>query len=176
MHACKTRCTPVKRDRKPPAQKVQGMVSSRTRLERDQKEIPIRIIWGHHGTRQGSIPAYTRFSWNTSKRDTRWKARLAWIWVIKICRRSANGWMRRTSKYQGPVDRGGGGFKRGGGFSIWTCPSVFGLCLSSNLVRLINQRGKRVFRVFWGGGKLELFHSRRAIWNIFQSLGPWGVR
>ena len=47
----KTRCTPVKRHRKLPAQKVQGMASSRTRSERDQNEErdTICIIWGIKG-------------------------------------------------------------------------------------------------------------------------------
>ena len=61
----KARCTPVKQDRKPPAQKKSKEWSA---AERDRNEIPICIIRGHLGTRQGGIPGYTRsLSWKTSK-------------------------------------------------------------------------------------------------------------
>ena len=43
------RCTPVKRDRELPAQKVQGMVSSRTRSERDTNLHNLRVLRDKEG-------------------------------------------------------------------------------------------------------------------------------
>ena len=65
LNRYKTRYTPVKRDRKLPAligfrEKSKECLASRTRSERDRNEIEICIIWGHRGTRQGSIPECTK--------------------------------------------------------------------------------------------------------------------
>ena len=50
MHACK-------RDQ---IKKSKAWSTSRTRSERDRNEMQICIIWGYEGTRQGSMPVYTR--------------------------------------------------------------------------------------------------------------------
>ena len=63
-----------KRDRKLQAHRVQGMVSSRAKSERDQNKIQICIVWGHQESRQGRCqytPGFSllecQMSWNTSK-------------------------------------------------------------------------------------------------------------
>ena len=91
-HYYKTRYTAVKRDRIKNPRHGQHP-------ERDQNEIQICIIWGHQGTRQGSMPGYSRIflagvpdALKHFKNEIHdWKSRLAWI-LLSNFRRCSYGW------------------------------------------------------------------------------------